>query len=97
MYTKEFYNWCNIQSLLLNKTSERLRINFKDLWYKKINKKWNNTKNDGNLFIKGIGESIYKKALKIQKEMLKNGDIESWDLSTLLLIFRESKLSQDIT
>jgi hypothetical protein len=97
MYSQEYYNWCNIQLLLINKISEKLRIIFKNLWNQKFNKKWNNSKNDGNLFINGIGKSIYKKALKMQKEILKNGDTEFWDLSTLLLIFRESKLSQDIT
>jgi hypothetical protein len=93
MYSEEYYNIIN--QILINRVPEILRIKFKDLWKQRFNKKWNSSKNDGELLIQNIRKSAYKNTLTVQKDTLKNGEIDIWDLTTLCLIFRESNLNVD--
>lgn len=91
MYSEEYYNIIN--QLLINKVPEVLRIKFKDIWKQNFNKEWINSKENGKLLIQNLRKSAYKDILPVQKDTLKNGEINIWDLTTLCFIFRESNFN----
>lgn len=80
--------------LLLQNVTDKLRILFKNKWIIKFNKEWKNSIDDGNILINDINK-IIENIDNVQKENLKKGNIENWDLSTLLLVFREIKIYEE--
>ncbi|CAF1290431.1 unnamed protein product [Adineta steineri] len=58
------------------------------------NQQWLDTPADGQAYIIGIGIKYYQRCRNIQKVMLQTGNTNQWDLSILLVILREMKLTQ---
>ncbi|CAF1935274.1 unnamed protein product [Rotaria magnacalcarata] len=90
MTDSQALNWFKIE-LLLTRACLILRKIFKDRWFLFTGQQWQNTTTDGQAFITGIGQNIYKNCGNIQKIMLTTGDTNQWDLTTLVLVLRETK------
>ena len=83
-------NWFKIEQLL-TRSCNVFRKLFKDRWFLFTGQQWLDSHTDGQAYITGIGQKIYQNCRNIQKIMLQTGDTNQWDLTTLLLILRESK------
>ncbi|CAF4691846.1 unnamed protein product [Rotaria socialis] len=90
MADSQALNWFKIE-LLLTRSCLTLRKIFKDRWFLFTGQQWQNTTTDGQAFITGIGQKIYKNCGNIQKNTLTTGDTNQWDLTTLVLVLRETK------
>lgn len=75
-------NYIKLQ-ILIKETCIVLRNEFCQRWELKYNRKWEDVQDRGNELETGFGREVYKKAGKLQKELLKKGDINKFDVTTL--------------
>lgn len=73
-------NYMRLQNLLNYIALPLLRKMFIDNWKSKYQRDWMNSEVQGTEFISGIGATLFKEIGKIQKNLLKTGDIQKWDV-----------------
>ncbi len=79
----ENYNWLFLK-YLLTKATVNVRKVFLETWEQTYKTPWND-KVENELENRGL---TFRQANKSQKEFLKRGNSEDWDISLLALIFR---------
>lgn len=77
-------NYMRLQSLMNNVALPLLRKIFIDNWKSKYQCEWINSETQGTEFISNVGANLFKDARKIQKQLLKTGDIQKWDVPLLI-------------
>lgn len=81
-------NWLKLK-VVLNRATDILRKQFLSRWkLHNEGKDWVNSRETGIHFITGLGKDVYDGAKKLQKRALKNGDVNLWDLTTVVLALR---------
>lgn len=87
MNTQDFHNWCKLE-FLTARGSGLIRNEFKKRWHNKYKKIWDSS--CAAEFCNGIGLRVYEEAYKDQQKLLKQGDVDKWDLTLLRSIFDTS-------
>lgn len=77
-------NYMRLQNLLNYIALPLLRKEFTDKWKNKHQREWINSETQGTEFINNDGATLYKEARKIQKNILKTGDIQKWDVPLMI-------------
>lgn len=77
-------NYMRLQNLLNNIALPLLRKIFIDNWKTRYQREWINSEEQGTEFVNDIGSTLFRDALKIQKKLLKTGDIQKWDVPLMI-------------
>ncbi|KAG4066402.1 hypothetical protein HA402_007038 [Bradysia odoriphaga] len=77
-------NYLRLQHLLNYIALPLLQSIFVDKWKSHYQSEWKNSKEQGMEFINNIGSALFKDARKIQKNLLKTGDIQKWDVPLMI-------------
>lgn len=93
MLSSDQENFNIIRDLTNKDTTSKLRIFFRYLWNQKVDKKWINSIDNVRELIEIIDK--FEDFDSYQKKILKNENIEKWDLSLIILIFCHAKLYQE--
>lgn len=77
-------NYTRLQNLLNYVALPLLRKIFVKKWKAKYQREWINSETQGTEFISDIGSILFKDARKIQRKLLKTGDIQKWDVPLMI-------------
>lgn len=78
-------NYIRLQNLLMSIALPLLRKQFVSNWETKYQREWSNSEIQGTEFISDVlFANLFKEAGKIQKNLLKTGDIMKWDLPLVI-------------
>lgn len=77
-------NYMRLQHLLNYIALPLLRTAFINNWKTTSRNEWTNSEISGAELISDIGANLFKTVGKMQKELLKSGDIEKWDLPLVI-------------
>lgn len=90
MESKEDKNIKNIQNFLTlhyvisNIASDALREKFREKWQSMFQSEWENKAENGKSFIDGVGKKVFRSSKRIQQNLLKSGNINTWDLPLII-------------
>jgi len=71
-----------------------LRTIFKQRWKQSETSEWQDSADNGKLYITGIGALVYKNAGTLQKLTFQHGDLSHWDFHTLAKILTQSNFKR---
>ncbi|CAL8112421.1 unnamed protein product [Orchesella dallaii] len=94
-YSQEEYFY-KLDNIILS-SCQVLRKLFQTRWKKETGKTWQQTEEQGQQFIDGLGNTIYKKAQKPQKDKILKGCLQDWDLTLLSMILQNFGNPEDYT
>ncbi len=77
-------NYMRLQHLLNYVALPLLKKTFTEQWKRKYEREWKNSAEQGTEFIADVGAALFKDARKIQKQLLKAGDIDKWDVPLMI-------------
>lgn len=77
-------NYMRLQNLLNYHALPLLRKLFVNNWKTKYQREWINSETQATEFISDIGAILFKDARKIQKNLLKTGDLQKWDVPLMI-------------
>lgn len=77
-------NYMRLQNLLNSVALPLLRKIFIDNWKTIFQRDWMNSEEQGTEFVRDFGSTLFRDARKIQKNVLKTGDIQKWDVPLMI-------------
>lgn len=81
---KSIQNFLSLHYIIHKIASEILREKFCEKWRSIYKSEWTNSAANGKSFIDGVGKKIFFSSKKIQMNLLKSGNIDTWDLPLLI-------------
>lgn len=81
---KNIQNFLTLQFVIIKIASDVLRVKFCEKWKSIFNSEWTNGEETAKLFIEGAGKNIFYSSKRIQKDLLKSGNINAWDLPLII-------------
>lgn len=81
---KNIQNFLRMQYIILKIAADVLRVKFREKWKSIFNTEWTNVERNGKLFIEGAGKNVFASSKKIQRDLLKSGNIDTWDLPLII-------------
>lgn len=81
---KNIQNFLSLHYIVSKIASDVLRDMFCEKWRSIYHSEWTNVEETGKLFIEGAGKSTFYSSKKIQKNLLKTGNINAWDLPLII-------------
>lgn len=77
-------NYLRLQHLLNYIALPQLQTIFVEKWKTNYQSEWKNSNAQGMEFVSNVGSFLFKDARKIQKNLLKTGDIQKWDVPLMI-------------
>lgn len=81
---KNIQNFLSLHYVVFKISTDVLRKKFYEKWESVFHTEWTNTKENGKLFIEGVGKNVFSSSKKIQKDLLKSGNTNLWDLPLII-------------
>lgn len=81
---KNIQNFLSLHYAVFQIASDVLRQKFSEKWKNIYDAEWENLEENGKRFIEGPGKNIFFSSKKIQKSLLKTGNLQAWDLPLII-------------
>lgn len=81
---KNIQNFLSLHYIVSKIASDVLREMFCEKWKSIYHSEWTNVEENRKSFIEGAGKSLFSSSKKIQKNLLKTGSVNAWDLPLII-------------